>query len=325
MIISRTPLRVSLCGGGTDIDDFSMSEPKGGRVVSAALSRYVYVTINKRFDDRIRVSYSTMEDVDSLDKIQHDLIREALRLTGIDSGIEITTIADIPGQGTGLGSSSTVTVGLLNAMHAFQGREVSKEQLAEEACQIEIDTLGAPIGRQDQYAASFGGVNSIRFGENGVKVEPIEVSEGLAKKFSENFTLVFTGLTRSASRVLSEESDDQFDKISRMREIRNHADEAASHIEQENLDSLGAILNKTWLSKREASSIVTNKQIDDLYNRAFSSGAIGAKLLGAGNGGFLLVCGNRHLRGILQRDLGESHRMFPLEIDFSGSKIIFGT
>ena len=325
MIISRTPLRVSFCGGGTDIDDFSMSEPKGGRVVSAALSRYVYVTINRRFDDRLRASYSAMEDVDSLDKIQHDLIREALRLTGIDSGIEITTIADIPGQGTGLGSSSTVTVGLLNAMHAFQGRKVSKEQLAEEACQIEIDTLGAPIGRQDQYAASFGGVNSIRFGENGVKVEPIEVSEGLAKKFSENFTLVFTGLTRSASRVLSEESDDQFDKISRMREIRNHADEAASHIEQENLDSLGAILNKTWLSKREASSIVTNKQIDDLYNRAISSGAIGAKLLGAGNGGFLLVCGNRHLRGILQRDLGESHRMFPLEIDFSGSKIIFGT
>jgi len=325
MIISRTPLRVSFCGGGTDIDDFSMSEPKGGRVVSAALSRYVYVTINRRFDDRLRVSYSTMEDVDSLDKIQHDLIREALRLTGIDSGIEITTIADIPGQGTGLGSSSTVTVGLLNAMHAFQGRKVSKEQLAEEACQIEIDTLGAPIGRQDQYAASFGGVNSIRFGENGVKVEPIEVSEGLAKKFSENFTLVFTGLTRSASKVLSEESDDQSDKISRMREIRNHADEAASHIEQENLDSLGAILNKTWLSKREASSIVTNKQIDDLYNRAISSGAIGAKLLGAGNGGFLLVCGNRHLRGILQRDLGESHRMFPLEIDFSGSKIIFGT
>tara|TARA_B000000557_G_scaffold72899_1_gene57836 strand:+ start:936 stop:1913 length:978 start_codon:yes stop_codon:yes gene_type:complete len=325
MIISRTPLRVSFCGGGTDIDDFSMSEPKGGRVVSAALSRYVYVTINRRFDDRLRASYSTMEDVDSLDKIQHDLIREALRLTGIDSGIEITTIADIPGQGTGLGSSSTVTVGLLNAMHAFQGRKVSKEQLAEEACQIEIDTLGAPIGRQDQYAASFGGVNSIRFGENGVKVEPIEVSEGLAKKFSENFTLVFTGLTRSASKVLSEESDDRSDKIRRMREIRNHADEAASHIEQENLDSLGAILNKTWLSKREVSSIVTNKQIDDLYERAISSGAIGAKLLGAGNGGFLLVCGNRHLRGILQRDLGESHRMFPLEIDFSGSKIIYGT
>ena len=221
-----------------------MSEPNGGRVVSAALSRYVYVTINRRFDDRLRASYSTMEDVDSLDKIQHDLIREALRLTGIDSGIEITTIADIPGQGTGLGSSSTVTVGLLNAMHAFQGRKVSKEQLAEEACQIEIDTLGAPIGRQDQYAASFGGVNSIRFGENGVKVEPIEVSEGLAKKFSENFTLVFTGLTRSASKVLSEESDDRSDKIRRMREIRNHADEAASYIEQENLDSLGAILNR---------------------------------------------------------------------------------
>ena len=218
MIISRTPLRVSFCGGGTDIDDFSMSEPTGGRVVSAALSRYVYVTINRRFDDRIRVSYSSMEDVGSLENIQHGLVREALRLTGIESGVEITTIADIPGQGTGLGSSSSVTVGLLNAMHAFKGREASKEQLAEEACQIEIDTLGAPIGRQDQYAASFGGVNSIRFGENGVQVEPIEVSEGLSKKFSENFTLVFTGMTRSASKVLSEQSDDEFDKNSRMRE-----------------------------------------------------------------------------------------------------------
>ena len=325
MIISRTPLRVSFCGGGTDIDDFSMSEPKGGRVVSAALSRYVYVTINRRFDDRIRVSYSTMEDVGSIENIQHGLVREALRLTGIESGVEITTIADIPGQGTGLGSSSSVTVGLLNAMHAFQGREVSKEQLAEEACQIEIDTLGAPIGRQDQYAASFGGVNSIRFGENGVQVEPIEVSEGLTKKFSENFTLVFTGLTRSASKVLSEKSDDESDKNSRMAEIRKHADEAASHIEHGDLDSLGAILNQTWISKRGVSSMITNTQIDDLYERVISSGALGAKLLGAGNGGFLLVCGNRQLRGILQRELGEGHRMFPLEIDFSGSSIIFGT
>ena len=210
-------------------------------------------------------------------------------------------------------------------MHAFQGREASKDQLAEEACQIEIDTLGAPIGRQDQYAASFGGVNSIRFGKNGVQVEPIEVSEGLSKKFSENFTLVFTGMTRSASKVLSKQSDDESDKNNRMREIRKHADEAASFIQQGDLDSLGAILNQTWISKRGVSSMITNTQIDDLYESAISSGAIGAKLLGAGNGGFLLVCGNQQLRGILQRELGAGHRMFPLEIDFSGSRIIFGT
>tara|TARA_B100000945_G_scaffold318516_1_gene323559 strand:- start:24677 stop:25654 length:978 start_codon:yes stop_codon:yes gene_type:complete len=325
MIISRTPLRVSFCGGGTDIDDFSMSEPTGGRVVSAALSRFVYVTINRRFDDRIRISYSSMEDVDSLDNIQHGLVREALRLTGIESGVEITTIADIPGQGTGLGSSSSVTVGLLNAMHAFQGRQVSKEQLAEEACEIEIDTLGAPIGRQDQYAASFGGVNSIRFGETGVHVEQIEVSDQLSATISENFTLVFTGMTRSASKVLSEESEDESDKSSRMREIRKHADEAASHLDNGDLASLGAILNETWISKRGVSSMVTNSHIDELYERAISSGAIGAKLLGAGNGGFLLVYGNRELRGLLQKELGANHRMFPLEIDFSGSRIIFGT
>ena len=190
---------------------------------------------------------------------------------------------------------------------------------------IEIETLGAPIGRQDQYAASFGGVNSIRFGENGVQVEPIEVSEELSQKFSENFTLVFTGLTRSATKVLSEESDDESDKNSRMREIRKHADEAASHIVNGDLESLGAILNQTWMSKRGVSSMVSNTQIDDLYEKAISSGAIGAKLLGAGNGGFLLVCGNRGLRDLLQRELGESHRMFPLEIDYSGSRIIFGS
>ena len=238
MIISRTPLRVSFCGGGTDIDGFSMSEPSGGRVVSTAINKYVYVTMNRRFDDRIRISYSSMEDVDSVSRIQHGLVREAMRLTGIESGVEITTIADIPGRGTGLGSSSSVTVGLLNAMHSFQGREPSKEQLAEEACKIEIEIMGAPIGRQDQYAASFGGINSISFGEGGVAVEPIEIENDLLSRVSRNFTLVFTGMTRSASKVLSEESEDELDKSNRMRVIREHADKAAIMFQNGDLDSI---------------------------------------------------------------------------------------
>jgi len=324
MIISRTPLRVSFCGGGTDIDEFSMTESSGGRVVSTAINKYVYVTMNQRFDERIRISYSSMEDVDSVSQIQHGLVREALRLTGIESGVEITTIADIPGRGTGLGSSSSVTVGLLNAMHSFQGRNPSKEQLAEEACKIEIEIMGAPIGRQDQYAASFGGINSIRFGDGGVLVEPIEIGNDLVSNISSNFTLVFTGMTRSASEVLSEESEDEQDKSSRMRMIREHADKAAIMFQNGDLDSIGGLLNETWNAKRGISSLITNPSIDELHGNVMTSGAKGAKLLGAGNGGFLLVYGNDGLRGTLQGNLGPEFRMFPLDIDFSGSVIIHG-
>ena len=324
MIISRTPLRVSFCGGGTDIDEFSMTESSGGRVVSTAINKYVYVTMNQRFDERIRISYSSMEDVDSVSQIQHGLVRESLRLTGIESGVEITTIADIPGRGTGLGSSSSVTVGLLNAMHSFQGRNPSKEQLAEEACKIEIEIMGAPIGRQDQYAASFGGINSIRFGDGGVLVEPIEIGNDLVSNISSNFTLVFTGMTRSASEVLSEESEDEQDKSSRMRMIREHADKAAIMFPNGDLDSIGGLLNETWNAKRGISSLITNPSIDELHGNVMTSGAKGAKLLGAGNGGFLLVYGNDGLRGTLQGNLGPEFRMFPLDIDFSGSVIIHG-
>jgi len=247
-----------------------------------------------------------------------------LRLTGIESGVEITTIADIPGRGTGLGSSSSVTVGLLNAMHSFQGRNPSKEQLAEEACKIEIEIMGAPIGRQDQYAASFGGINSIRFGDGGVIVEPIEIGNDLVSNISSNFTLVFTGMTRSASEVLSEESEDEQDKSSRMRMIREHADKAAIMFQNGDLDSIGGLLNETWNAKRGISSLITNPSIDELHGKVMSSGAKGAKLLGAGNGGFLLVYGDDGLRDTLKGKLGSEFRMFPLDIDFSGSVIIHG-
>ena len=301
-----------------------MAESSGGRVVSTAINKYVYVTMNRRFDDRIRISYSSMEDVDSVSQIQHGLVREALRLTGIESGVEITTIADIPGRGTGLGSSSSVTVGLLNAMHSFQGRNPSKEQLAEEACKIEIEIMGAPIGRQDQYAAAFGGINSIRFGDEGVTVEPIEIENDMLSNISSNFTLVFTGMTRSASKVLSEESEDEQDKSRRMRVIRDHAEKAAMMFQNGDLDSIGGLLNETWNAKRGISSLITNQSIDELHEKVMSSGAKGAKLLGAGNGGFLLVYGDGGLRETLMGELGSEFRMFPLEIDFSGSVIIHG-
>jgi D-glycero-alpha-D-manno-heptose-7-phosphate kinase len=325
MIISRTPVRVSICGGGTDVDGFALVEPSGGRVTSIALDRYVYVTLNPRFDDSIRVSYSSMELVDTLEDVQHDLVREAMRLTGVTSGVEITTIADIPGRGTGLGSSSSVTVGLLNALHTFAGIQASKDQLAEEACQIEIDVLGAPIGRQDQYAAAFGGVNSIRFGPEGVLVEPVVLNDQTIDAIRDELTLVYTGLTRSASLVLAEASDDPSDKLSRLRAIRMQADEAREMLESGELTDLGLLLNETWLNKRGISTSVSNVEIDTLYDRIMNLGASGAKLLGAGAGGFLLVHGDASLRETLIRELGSANVLLPLGIDFDGSTIIHGT
>ncbi len=321
MIISRTPLRVSFCGGGTDVDWFASSEPNGGMVTSLALDRHIHVTVNQRFDDKVRVSYSSMETVDDFEDLDHELVREAMRLTGVTSGVEITTIADIPSRGTGLGSSSAVTVGLLNALHRFAGREVSAEQLAEEACRIEIEELGQPIGRQDQYAAAFGGVNSISFGPDGVGIEPLELSAFTMKRLGEELTLVFTGLSRSASEVLSEAPDDPADKTARLRAIRAQADEARGMLESGDILGLGGLLNDAWEAKRGISASVSGDEIDALHVRIMDLDATGAKLLGAGGGGFFLVHGDADLR-VRLAELGPAHRTIPLEVDHIGSTII---
>ena len=321
MIISRTPVRVSFCGGGTDVDWFASSEPDGGMVTSLALDRHIHVTVNRRFDDRVRVSYSSMELVDDFEDLEHELVREAMRMTGITSGVEITTIADIPSRGTGLGSSSAVTVGLLNALHRFAGRVASPEQLADEACRIEIDVLGQPIGRQDQYAAAYGGVNSITFGPDGVGVNPLQISPYVINRLSEEFTLVFTGTSRSASEVLSEAPEDPADKLARLRAIREQADEARGMLESGDLGALGALIGDAWDSKRGISHGVSSDEIDALHDRIMTMGATGAKLLGAGGGGFFLVHGKGGLRDSLA-ELGLENRMIPLDVDGEGSVII---
>jgi len=322
MIISRTPVRVSFCGGGTDVDWFAESEPNGGRVTSFALSRHIHVTVNARFDDRVRVSYSKMEIVDDFEELEHELVREAMRLTGVTSGIEITTIADIPSRGTGLGSSSTVTVGLLNALHRFAGREVSAAQLADEACRIEIDVLGQPIGRQDQYAAAFGGINSISFTGEGVDVDPLDLGDDVLERLESEFTLVFTGMSRRASSVLSESPEDESDKLARLRTIRTQADEARAHLECGDLSGLGELLEVAWQAKRGITASVSNEELDALHDRLLNLGANGAKLLGAGGGGFFLVHGDTTLRERLTAELGANHRIIPLSVDFFGSRII---
>jgi D-glycero-alpha-D-manno-heptose-7-phosphate kinase len=321
MIISRTPVRVSFCGGGTDVDWFASSEPNGGMVTSLALDRHIHVTVNRRFDDRVRVSYSSMELVDDFEDLEHELVREAMRMTGITSGVEITTIADIPSRGTGLGSSSAVTVGLLNALHRFAGHVASPEQLADEACRIEIDVLGQPIGRQDQYAAAYGGVNSITFGPDGVGVNPLQISPYVINRLSEEFTLVFTGTSRSASEVLSEAPEDPADKLARLRAIREQADEARGMLESGDLGALGALIGDAWDSKRGISHGVSSDEIDTLHDRIMTMGATGAKLLGAGGGGFFLVHGKGGLRDSLA-ELGLENRIIPLDVDGEGSVII---
>jgi len=321
MIISRTPVRVSFCGGGTDVDWFASSEPNGGMVTSLALDRHIHVTVNSRFDDRVRVSYSKMEMVDDFENLEHELVRESMRMAGVTSGVEITTIADIPSRGTGLGSSSAVTVGLLNALHRFAGHDASPNQLAEEACRIEIDILGQPIGRQDQYAAAFGGVNSISFGPDSVGVNPVEISPYVIERLSKEFTLVFTGTSRSASEVLSETPDDPADKLARLRIIRGQADTVRDMLESGDLDGLGSLIGEAWDSKRGISPGISNEEIDALHSRIMAMGATGAKLLGAGGGGFFLVHGGGDLRDRLV-ELGPKHRLIPIGVDQKGSVII---
>ena len=323
MIISRTPVRVSFCGGGTDVDWFSQASENGGMVTSLALDKYIHVTVNKRFDNRIRLSYSRLEIVDDFEELEHELVRESMRMTGVTSGVEITTIADIPSRGTGLGSSSSVTVGLLNALHCFAGRSVSASQLASEACQIEIDILKQPIGRQDQYAASYGGINTIKFCNNGdVLVEPIDISDSIKSRISEEFTLIFTGKSRSASSILSNSVNDGKFAIDNLKRIRKQADEAKDYLNSGQLSELGSLLNEAWNMKRGISESVSDSFLDEMYERIISTGATGAKLLGAGGGGFFLVHGDFETRQKLKLEFSSDFRIIPLNIDNMGSSII---
>ena len=323
MIISRTPVRVSFCGGGTDVDWFSQSSENGGMVTSLALDRYIHVTVNKRFDNRIRLSYSKLEIVDNFEELEHELVRESMRMTGVTSGVEITTIADIPSRGTGLGSSSSVTVGLLNALHCFAGRSVSASQLASEACQIEIDILGQPIGRQDQYAASYGGINTIKFSNNGdISVEPLDISDSIKSRISEEFTLIFTGKSRSASSILSNSVSEGKFAIDNLKRIREQADEARYYLNSGQLSKLGTLLNEAWKMKRGISDSVSDSFLDNMYERIISTGATGAKLLGAGGGGFFLVHGDTKIREKLKLEFSSDFKMIPLNIDNMGSSII---
>ena len=323
MLISRTPVRASFCGGGTDLAAFYQNHPDGGAVTSLAMARYLYVTVNPRFDNSIRISYSSMEFVNDINEIQHELVREAMKSTGVTDGIEITTIADIPSRGTGLGSSSAVTIGLLNALSSLAGNPMSSEELAKEACRIEIDVLGQPIGKQDQYAAAIGGANTIGFLPDGsVSIDPLVLSDNTKQRIENEFSLVYTGLTRSANSVLSKQKELTADRMEELSSLRLQAFQVRSALEGGRLEEVGRLLEESWQIKRNLVDGITGELLDNLHDQLIDAGATGAKLLGAGGGGFFLVHGDDEIKKRLENSLSSKHKILPLLIDSQGSTII---
>ena len=323
MLISRTPVRASFCGGGTDLAAFYQNHPDGGAVTSLAMARYLYVTVNPRFDNSIRISYSSMEFVNDINEIQHELVREAMKSTGVTDGIEITTIADIPSRGTGLGSSSAVTIGLLNALSSLAGNPMSSEELAKEACRIEIDVLGQPIGKQDQYAAAIGGANTIGFLPDGsVSIDPLILSDNTKQRIENEFSLVYTVLTRSANSVLSKQKELTADRMEELSSLRLQAFQVRSALEGGRLEEVGRLLEESWQIKRNLVDGITGELLDNLHDQLINAGATGAKLLGAGGGGFFLVHGDDEIKKRLENSLSSKHKILPLLIDSQGSTII---
>lgn len=321
MIIVQTPLRVSLFGGGTDFSSFYREE--GGCVLSSAIDKYIFVTIKDRFDDKVRIGYTQTEMVDEVDQIHHELIRESLRLTGITHGIEITTMGDIPSQGSGLGSSSTVTVGALHAMHSYLGDLISAEKLAREACSIEIEKLKKPIGIQDQFIAAYGGFRFFDFLPNGdVKSEKINISPEAQRVLNDNFLLFFTGITRHSSSILKEQTSNIKDRVAELREIKQMTHQARNDVENGNFDNLGCLLHESWELKKRLAGTISNGYINDIYNTARKAGAIGGKITGAGGGGFLLLYVPYEHQSKVRATLNGFQEL-PFRLEADGTKVIF--
>ena len=322
MIVTQTPLRISFAGGGTDIPSYYESRG-GGHVVSAAINKYVTVCLFPRYDNKIYVHWSRIEIVDAVDQIQHELVREALRLTGIKGGVEISMQSDIPAEGSGLGSSSSVTVGLLHACHVYQGEAVGPGQLAEEACEIEIVRCRKPIGKQDQYIAAYGGVQSFRFRSNGgVDVGGLWDSDSDLATLSTNLCLFYTGRTRSANSILAVQGKNAPANGSHLDGIRDLAAEAYVAIYKREFDRLGLTLAQNWSLKKRLADGISDPEIDAMYDKAISAGALGGKLVGAGGGGFLLVYCRPDRQPALMKAMAEYRRM-PFLIERDGSKVIF--
>jgi D-glycero-alpha-D-manno-heptose-7-phosphate kinase len=321
MVISQTPLRVSLLGGGTDFPDFYRQY--GGAVLTMAIDKYVYVILKDRFDEDIYINYSKKEIVQHTEEIKHDLVREAMKKSGVLKGVELTTLADIPSEGSGLGSSSSVTVGLLNAMYAHRGFQVPAANLVSDAIDIEINILGKPIGVQDQAIVGHGNLCFIEFCKSGeLKVERLEISQDAKRRLASNVLLFFTNRTRKADKILSQQSANISERIGELTYLRDLAYEGRDAVLAGDFDAIGRLLFRSWEYKRRLADGISDEQIDSMYEKAMNAGALGAKVAGAGGGGFLLVYCPREHQTALRKAL-EDFRELPFMIARDGSKIIF--
>ncbi|MCZ6680327.1 MAG: GHMP kinase [Candidatus Poribacteria bacterium] len=327
MIITQTPLRISFVGGGTDFGDFYRRQ--NGEVISTAIDKYVYVIIKERFDSQIYLNYSKKEIVDCVDRIEHELIREAMRKTGVAQGVEITTLADIPAHGSGLGSSSCVTIGVLNALYAYQGIGKTAEDLAQEACKIEIQVLGKPIGKQDQYIAAYGGLRHIQFqSDESVVVERVPISEETKRKLNTNTLLFYTGIERKASDILTEQRqniDQNFEVLCEMKPLVRKLKAVLTNHQNNghhSLDEFGSLLHQGWKLKQHLASTISNPRLNEIYDAAFNAGALGGKLLGAGGGGFFLFYAPPETHDDIRVALHHLQE-FPFNLERDGSKVIF--
>ncbi len=320
MIIVQTPLRISFLGGGTDFEDFYLNYR--GAVLSTTVNKCIYIIVKKRFDDLICVNYSKRETVEKVEHLQHELIREAMRVAGVDKGVEITTLADIPSEGTGLGSSSSVTVGLLHALFSYRGELKTAEALANEACNIEIDILGKPIGRQDQYIAAYGNMRFTTFSKNGITVEKVMLPPGEKKRLNDNLLLFYTGTTRQSSEILFEQKANINRKIDVLIKLSGLAFKAKESILRRDFDQFGEIMHQGWELKKGLNDKISNPRIDELYETARKAGALGGKITGAGGGGFLLLYCPRDKKDAVYKAL-ENYRELPFSFEDDGSKVIF--
>ena len=321
MIITQTPLRISFAGGGTDLAAYYAEHE--GLVVSTAIDKFAYVIVKERFDDLIYLNYMKKEIRGAVSEVEHELIREAMHITGVEGGVEVTLLSDIPSEGAGLGSSSSFAVGLLNAFHVYRGEQATAERLAREACEIEIERLGKPIGKQDQYIAAYGGMRSFRFlRDERVEVKPLAISPKQRRDLDSRLHLFYTGRTRKADVILSEQKARTADRTRELDGIKELALELEPALERGEYDRLGELLHVNWELKRKLASGISDAPIDAMYASARAHGALGGKICGAGGGGFLLVYCPVERQERLEKGMAD-YRAMPFRLEASGSKVIF--
>ncbi len=321
MLITKTPFRVSFCGGGSDMAAYY--ERYGGCVLSTTINKYIYLSIHPYFNEhQTLLKYSENELVDDIRDIRHSIFHQILADMDV-SGVEISSTADVPG-GTGLGSSSAFTVGLLHTLYSYKGTFASKARLAKEACEVEIDKLGSPIGKQDQYAAAFGGLNFIRFNKDGtVSVSPVMMRASTHKTLEQNLLMFYTGTTRSANDILREQKKNisQDEKNQNLQSMCRLAEAMKEALECGDLTRFGQIMHESWLLKKTLAAGITNPDIDQAYEAAIQNGALGGKLLGAGGGGFLLFYCEPQYQKQVRESIG--FREFPFRFEHDGTSVVY--